>query len=174
MIHGPHSRKGHINTSVSQYYISHKATAPSRPVIPFIILPRRSNGRWEEITQTAPQTSQDMLSLGTPNCPSAVGGNHFRNQESRKKLQLWLLGEAEFLCIISASRPFTSLGVIMHSWTWNKTTKLIYTEVDLLHGQNSERVYSALTFMCSKSHGQSPVLQISWRNLLCAHICNTV
>jgi len=93
--------------------------------------------RWEDITQTAPQTSQDKLTLGTQSCPSAYSEPHFRSQESRNRF--WLPRKLDFLEYYdtSNSHPLMSLGVILHTWTWNKITTLIYSEVDLLHGKTA-------------------------------------
>lgn len=113
-------------------YTSHKAALPSRPGNTLIVLPGLNRGRWEEITQTAPQTSQDMLSVGTSSCPSAYSQTPLQKPREQKEAPAARKTRLSEYYDTSASHPLMSLGVIMLTWTWNKTTKLIYPEVDLL------------------------------------------
>lgn len=57
---------------------------PPDPVIPVIVLPRHSRGRWKGIAQTAPQTSQDMVSLGNPSCPSVYSEGPLKRSPTKK------------------------------------------------------------------------------------------
>lgn len=76
-----------------------------------------------------------MLSLGTPSRPSVDGQSHFRNQESGKKPPVSRDPEFFEYYDVPASHHLMLLGVIMLTSMWNKTTKLIYSEPDLQHGE---------------------------------------
>lgn len=93
-----------------------------------------------------------MLSLGTLSCPSAYSEPWIQKPREQKEAPAARGSRIFEYCDTSASQPLMSLGVIMLTWTWNKTTKQIYSEVDLW-----AREFSALTFTCTKSHGQSLV-----------------
>lgn len=100
-----------------------------------------------------------MLSLGTPSCPSVYREPHFKKQESGTRL--CLPREPGFLehYDISASHHLMLLGVIMLTWTWNKPTKLIYSEVDLLCSK-TVRGFIALWHSLALNH---TVKVQSWR-----------
>lgn len=102
--------------------------------------------------------ARTWLSVGTPSCPSAYSEPHFRNQESRKKLQPPGGGNQNFRVLLYIGRP--ALNVVRSN---NARLNMEQNhQADLLWGwpsawQNSKGVYSALTFSCTKSHGRSPV-----------------
>lgn len=158
-------------------YTSHKAVLPSRSGSTLIVLPRLSHGRWEQITQTAPQTSQDMLSVGTSSCPSAYRQTPLQepreqNAPAARKTRL-----SEYYDT-SASHPLMSLGVIMLSWTWNKTTKLIYPEDDLLHSRTAWEFtalwHSLALNHTAQVHWRRQMRPLVWGHLHCALIASSL
>lgn len=78
---------------------------------------------------------------------------------------------------ISARHPLMSLGVIMFTWTWNKTTKLIYSEDDLLYSKTA-REFIALWHSLALNHAvkvQSSrrMKPLMWRHLYCTLIASS-
>lgn len=152
----------HVKASSSFHFlrVTHpiRLHCPPDPVIPFIVLPRLGHGRWEEITQTAPQTSQDTLSVGTPSSPSAYSRTPLQKPREQKEAPAAQETRISEYYDTSASHPLMSLGVIMLTWTWNKTTKLIYPEVDLLHSRTAWE-FTALWHSLALNH----MVQVQWR-----------
>lgn len=124
---------------------------PPDLVIPFIVLPRRNH--WQ-------------VGGNYPDCPTNKPGHAFtwhtklsiclqrtplqKPREQREALAA--RGTRISVCYdISDSHPLMSLGVIMLTWTWNKTTKLIYSEVDLLHSKTA-REFIALWHSLALNH----------------------